>query len=203
MPNWRQISARSMRQPGRVSPTSARRARSLVVALRSTFVLDSTSIISASCVLDARARASRCVQSPLTRRPARARCPPSCSSSVGSRVVATLEDLAAQRVDRLALLVHHVVVLEDVLALIEVAAFDLLLRVLDRARHHRRLDRHVLLETEALHEAGHAIEAEDAEQVVLQRQVEPRRCPDRPGDRRDRAAGCRCGATRGARCRRS
>ena len=47
--------------------------------------------------------------------------------------VAPLEHLPAQRVDRLALLVHDVVVLEQVLADVEVVALDLLLRVLDGA----------------------------------------------------------------------
>ena len=41
------------------------------------------------------------------------------------------EQLLADLVDRLALLVHHVVVLEQVLADVEVALFDLALRVLD------------------------------------------------------------------------
>ena len=67
--------------------------------------------------------------------------------------VAPLEDLAAQRIDRLALLVHHVVVLEQVLADVEVVALDLLLRVLDRAVDPGVLDRDVLFHPEALHEA--------------------------------------------------
>ncbi len=41
------------------------------------------------------------------------------------------QQLLAELVDRLALLVHHVVVLEQVLADVEVALFDLALRVLD------------------------------------------------------------------------
>ena len=45
--------------------------------------------------------------------------------------VAALQDLPAQRIDGLALLVHDVVVLEQVLADVEVVALDLLLRVLD------------------------------------------------------------------------
>ena len=44
-----------------------------------------------------------------------------------------LENLPAQRVDVLALLVHHVVVLEQVFADREVLRFDLLLRALDGA----------------------------------------------------------------------
>ena len=48
----------------------------------------------------------------------------------------------------------------------------------------------------------HAVAGEDAHEVVLEREVEAATSPGRPGDRRDRGAGCRCGATRGARCRR-
>ena len=44
-----------------------------------------------------------------------------------------LENLAAQRVDALTLLVHHVVVFEQVLADGEVLRLDLLLRALDGA----------------------------------------------------------------------
>ncbi len=44
-----------------------------------------------------------------------------------------LENLAAQRVDALTLLVHHVVVLEEVLADGEVLRLDLRLRALDGA----------------------------------------------------------------------
>jgi hypothetical protein len=43
------------------------------------------------------------------------------------------ENLAAQRVDAFALLVHHVVVFEEVLADGEVLRFDLLLGALDGA----------------------------------------------------------------------
>ena len=46
-------------------------------------------------------------------------------------LVAAFEERPAQRVDRLALLVHHVVVFEQVLAGFEVLRFDGLLRVLD------------------------------------------------------------------------
>ncbi len=85
------------------------------------------------------------------------------------------EDLAAQRVDTLTLLVHHVVVFEQVLADGEVLRFDLLLRALDGARHHAVLDRHAFFHAEALHQAGDAIRAEDAHQVVFERQEETRR----------------------------
>ena len=77
-------------------------------------------------------------------------------------------------VDRLPLLVHHVVVLEQVLADLEVAALDLLLGALDGARHHAVLDRLALLHAELAHQPLDAVGAEDAHQVVLERQVEAR-----------------------------
>ena len=85
------------------------------------------------------------------------------------------EDFAAQRVDALTLLVHHVVVFEQVLADGEVLRFDLLLRALDGARHHPMLDRHALFHAEPLHQAGDPIRPEDPHQVVFERQVEARR----------------------------
>ena len=99
----------------------------------------------------------------------------STTSSSSSELNLALENLAAQRVDALALLVHHVVVLEQVLADGEVLRLDLLLRALDGARHHAVLDRHAFFHAELLHQAGDAVGAEDAHQVVFERQVEARR----------------------------
>jgi hypothetical protein len=59
-----------------------------------------------------------------------------------------LEDAAALGVDDLALLVHHLVVLEDVLADLEVLLLDLRLRALDGAGDHLGLDRHVVGQVE-------------------------------------------------------
>ena len=95
--------------------------------------------------------------------------------SSSSQVDLALEDLAAQRVDALALLVHHVVVLEQVLADGEVLRLDLLLRPLDGAAHHPVLDRHALFHAQPLHQAGDAVRPEDAHQVVFEGQVEARR----------------------------
>ena len=86
-----------------------------------------------------------------------------------------VEDLAAQRVHTLALLVHDVVVFEQVLADREVLVFNLLLRALDGARHHAVLDRHALFHAEPLHQARDAVRAEDAHQVIFERQEEARR----------------------------
>ncbi len=86
-----------------------------------------------------------------------------------------LEQRPAQRVDVLTLLVHDVVVLEQVLADGEVLRFHLLLRALDGARHHPVLDRHAFFHPQTLHQAGDAVGPEDAHQVVFERQVEARR----------------------------
>ena len=112
-----------------------------------------------------------------------------------------LEDLTPQRVDVLTLLVHHVVVLEQVLADGEVLRLHLLLRALDGLADHAVLDRHAFFHAQALHQAGDAIGSEDPHQIVFERQVEARRTRDRPGGRRGRGAGCRCGAPRGVRSR--
>src|SRR5256885_8491681 len=57
------------------------------------------------------------------------------------RSLPALEREPSQRVDHLALLVHHVVVLEQLLAGLEVLQLDPLLRLADRARHPRMRDR--------------------------------------------------------------
>jgi hypothetical protein len=85
------------------------------------------------------------------------------------------EDVAPQLVDRLALLVHHVVVLEQVLADLEVPALHLLLGALDGAADHAVLDGLALFHAELAHQPLDAVGAEDPHQVVFERQVEPRR----------------------------
>src|SRR5713226_994929 len=78
-------------------------------------------------------------------------------------------------VDDLALLVHHVVVLEQMLADIEVVRFDLLLGILDRSRNPPMLDRNAVLHADAVHQALETVSAEDSEQVVLEREIKTRR----------------------------
>jgi len=58
--------------------------------------------------------------------------------------IAARQEVAPARVDHLALLVEHVVVLEEVLANVEVVRLDLLLRVADGARDEAVLDRYAL-----------------------------------------------------------
>ena len=88
--------------------------------------------------------------------------------------VVARQDVAAPAVDDLALLIHHVVVFEQMLADVEVVAFDLALRVGDGAGDQAVLDRHAFFHAEAGHQALDAFGAEDAQQVVLERQKEAR-----------------------------
>src|SRR4029453_2954744 len=73
-----------------------------------------------------------------------------------------------------ALLVHHVVVLEEMLADLEVACLPPLLRGADGAGHHGVLDGLTLLHTEPVHDALDALGAEDAEEIALEGGVEAR-----------------------------
>ena len=86
--------------------------------------------------------------------------------------VLVLEDLEAPRVDDLALLVHHLVVLEDLLALLGVATLDRVLGPLDRLRHHLRLDGLVVGEGPVHHPADRA-GGEQPHELVLELQEEP------------------------------
>ena len=85
--------------------------------------------------------------------------------------ILALHDLDAPGVDHLALLVHHFVVLEDVLADLGVADLDVVLRPLDGPGDHAVLDGHVL--GEAAHgPLQHALR-EQAHQLVFEREEEP------------------------------
>ena len=56
----------------------------------------------------------------------------------------------------------------------EILGLDLLLRALDGARHHAVLDGHAFFHAQALHQTRNAVGAEDAHQVVFERQIETR-----------------------------
>ena len=85
-----------------------------------------------------------------------------------------MQHAVALLVDHLALHVHHVVVLEDVLPLDEVLLLDLLLRVLDLAREDAGFHRLVVGQLEALHDVVDAVACEQAHEIVLAREVEAR-----------------------------
>ena len=76
-------------------------------------------------------------------------------------------------VDDGALLVHHLVVLEHVLADLEVLLLDLGLRALDRLGDEAVLDRHVVGHPQPGHQHLDGAAADPAHQVVAEREVEP------------------------------
>src|SRR6185295_11955823 len=78
-------------------------------------------------------------------------------------------------VDDFALVVGDVVVLEQLLANVEVARLDLALRALDRAGDEARLDRLALGHLQAIHDRADAVAGEDAHQRVVEAEVEARR----------------------------
>ena len=77
-------------------------------------------------------------------------------------------------VDGLALLVVDVVVFEEVFAGLEILHFDGFLGLGDALGDEARFDGHVLFHAQAQHEVLHALAAENAQQVVLQREEEAR-----------------------------
>ena len=82
-----------------------------------------------------------------------------------------VEDLLTVGVDALALLVHHLVVFQQVLATLEVAFLDLFLRPLDSLGHHPALDRLAVLHRAVDHPHGHFGD-EQPHQVVFHREEE-------------------------------
>ena len=82
------------------------------------------------------------------------------------------EDALPLVVDDAALLVHDLVVLEDVLAAHEVELFDLDLGLLDHVAQHLGLDRLALVRAEPAEDAVHAVAGEQADELVLGREVE-------------------------------
>ena len=91
-----------------------------------------------------------------------------------SRSVSTLvENAGAPRVDDLTLTVHDFVVLENVLADLEVLRLDLALGALDRLVDHLVLDRHIVGDLQTLHHRCHTVAGESPHQVVFEGQVEP------------------------------
>ena len=112
-----------------------------------------------------------------------------------------LHQLDALVEDDLALVVHHVVELEDVLADVEVARLDLLLRLLQRLVDPGMDDRLVLLQPELGAACRRACRSRRCASGRLRATGRTSSGPGRPGGRSGRAAGCRCAGSRGARCR--
>ncbi len=88
--------------------------------------------------------------------------------------VLAVEHLLALLVDDLTLGIHDIVVFQHVLAHLEVAALDVLLRVLNGVGEHLGVDGRVLVDTERIHHVHDALGAEQAHDVILERQIEAR-----------------------------
>ena len=71
-----------------------------------------------------------------------------------------------------ALHIHHVIIFDNILAHVEIARFDLLLRLLNRFVDHIRDQSLVLFHPDALHQGRHALATENAHQVIFHRQEE-------------------------------
>src|SRR2546426_885857 len=91
---------------------------------------------------------------------------------LGFQLLASLERELAERVDHVALLVHHVVELEQPLARLKVLQLDALLRLADGAGYPRVGDDLAFLGAGAVHPARDPIGPEQAHQVVFQREEE-------------------------------
>ncbi len=83
--------------------------------------------------------------------------------------------VAAFLVDHRALLVHHVIIFQQVLADAEVVLLDLLLCAFYRLRNHLVLNHLALLEAQAVHHFRYALAREQTHQVVFERHEEHRR----------------------------
>ena len=86
--------------------------------------------------------------------------------------ILAVKHLASLAVDDVALLVHDVIVFEDALTGLEVAALDRALRLLDGVGEHLMVKRGVLIDLHRVHKAGEPVGAEETHDIVRQRKVE-------------------------------
>ena len=84
------------------------------------------------------------------------------------------EQLIALRVNHLALVVGDIVVFEQLLADVEVAAFDLTLSRFERARNQWMLDRLAFRHLQAFHNRLQTLASENPQQGIVEREIEAR-----------------------------
>ena len=87
-------------------------------------------------------------------------------------LIDALQQLAAQAIDRLALLVHYIVIFEQVFARFKVLRFDSLLRGFDPARDQPRLDWNAFFHAKPLEQVRDPLLGEDAHQVIFEGKIE-------------------------------
>ena len=88
------------------------------------------------------------------------------------RQILRLHDLAALAKDHLALIVHHIVKLQQLLADVKVAAFDLGLGLFQRLVHPRMDDRLALLHPQRRQHLVQPFRPENPHQIIFQAQIE-------------------------------
>ena len=86
--------------------------------------------------------------------------------------VGHVEQLISLGVNSASLIVSHIVIFQQLLTDIEVAALDFTLRVGDRFGHPWMFDSLTRLHTQFTHHAGHAVRSEDTHQSIFHRQIE-------------------------------
>ena len=86
--------------------------------------------------------------------------------------VLAVDDLQSTRIDNLALLVSHLVVLEQLLARLGVASLDCVLGPLDGLCDHARLDRYLVGQGTA-HDPADGPGSEQPHELIFEREVEP------------------------------
>jgi hypothetical protein len=84
-------------------------------------------------------------------------------------LVHAFEQLAAHAVNGLPLLVHDVVVFEQVFARFEVLRFNRLLRTFNPLGDHLRLDGHAFFHAQPFQQRGDPLLGEDAHEIVFER----------------------------------
>ena len=84
------------------------------------------------------------------------------------------QNLLALCINNLALLVHNIVIFQNVLTNAKVAGFNLLLRVFNGLSYQAVLDGLIILHAQLIHNASDVVAAKEAHQIVLQAQEELR-----------------------------
>ena len=84
----------------------------------------------------------------------------------------TGKDFTALCVNYLTLLVHYVIILDQVFAYVKVMRLNFLLRILNRLGDHAVRDCFAFFNFQQVHDLGHAFRSENAKQVIFQRQIE-------------------------------
>jgi hypothetical protein len=93
----------------------------------------------------------------------------------GFRNIVGFQQFVTLLVNDLALVIRYIVVFQQLLADIEVARFDLALRGFQRAGDERMLDRFAFRHFQLIHDGAQTITGKDAQQRIVQTQVETRR----------------------------